>query len=71
MQKLALCGNRCVMFYLIQRMDAQIFKTASHIDPAYAEELKRAVIKGIEVIAYEVYIDFEKISLNKKITSII
>jgi DNA-binding sugar fermentation-stimulating protein len=52
-------------------MDAKIFKTAAHIDPAYAEELKRAVIKGVEVIAYEVYIDFEKISLNKKTTSII
>ena len=71
MQKLASCGNRCVMFYLIQRMDAKIFKTADHIDPAYAEELKRAVTKGVEIIAYDVYIDFEKISLNKKITSII
>jgi DNA-binding sugar fermentation-stimulating protein len=52
-------------------MDAKIFKTAAHIDPAYAEELKRAVIKGVEVIAYDVYIDYEKISLNQKITSII
>jgi len=52
-------------------MDAKIFKPAAHIDTEYAEELKRAVIKGVEVIAYDVYIDFENISLNKKITSII
>ena len=59
------------MIYLIQRMDAKTFKPAHHILPVYAEELKRAITKGVEVIAYDVYIDFEKISLNQKITSII
>ncbi len=59
------------MIYLIQRMGTKIFKPAHHIDPAYAGELKRAVTKGVEVIAYDVYIDFEKISLNKKIPSVI
>lgn len=41
------------------------------IDPAYSEELKRAATKGIEIIAYDVYIDIETISLNKKIPSVI
>lgn len=71
LQKLVSSGNRCVMFYLIQRMDANIFKPALHIDPAYAKELKHAVTKGVEIISYDVYIDLKTISLNKKIPSII
>lgn len=59
------------MIYLIQRMGAKNFKPAHHIDPAYAGELKRAVTKGVEIIAYDVYIDLKTISLNKKIPSII
>lgn len=67
LQKLVASGNRCVMFYLIQRMDANAFKPAHHIDPAYGLELKRAVNKGVELLAYDVYIDLEMISLNRKI----
>ena len=52
-------------------MGAKNFKPAHHIDPAYAGELKRAVTKGVEIIAYDVYIDLKTISLNKKIPSII
>jgi len=32
-------GDRSVMFYLIQRMDAKLFRPADHIDPAYGKEL--------------------------------
>lgn len=60
-------GDRAVMFYLIQRMDARLFKSADHIDPAYGRELKKAVKKGVELIVYDVKIDFEKISLNEAI----
>ena len=66
LQQLVAGGNRCVMFYLIQRMDADIFKPAHHIDPAYVHELKRAVNNGVELLAYDVYIDLEMISLNRK-----
>ncbi|MBW2202252.1 MAG: hypothetical protein JRF71_15735, partial [Deltaproteobacteria bacterium] len=34
---------------------------------AYGLELKRAVNKGVELLAYDVYIDLEMISLNRKI----
>jgi sugar fermentation stimulation protein A len=67
LQHLVTSGNRCVMFYLIQRMDADTFKPAQHIDPAYTQELKRAVKNGVELLAYDVCIDLEKISLNRKI----
>jgi sugar fermentation stimulation protein A len=67
LQQLVNSGNRCVMFYLIQRMDANIFKPANHIDPTYGLELSRSVNNGVELLAYDVYIDLEMISLNRKI----
>ena len=57
-------GDRSVMFYLIQRMDADRFEPADHIDPAYGEELRKAVSNGVEVLVYDVRIDLEGIRLN-------
>jgi len=58
-------GDRCVMFYLVQRMDAKRFRPAHHIDPAYGRELRRAVRRGVEVFVYEVFINLEGVSLNR------
>jgi sugar fermentation stimulation protein A len=60
-------GCRCVMFYLIQRMDARVFKPADPIDPEYGKELRRAVLGGVEILAYDVSIDLEGIKLNRRI----
>jgi sugar fermentation stimulation protein A len=67
LQKLLDKGNRCVMFYLIQRTDAGVFKPADHIDPAYGKELRKAVKKGVEILVYDTAIDLERIVLNRKI----
>ncbi len=58
-------GDRCVMFYLVQRMDAKRFRPAHHIDPAYGRELRRAVGRGVEVFVYDVFINLEGVSLNR------
>ena len=55
------------MFYLIQRMDATRFEPADHIDPAYGEELRKAVLNGVEVLVYDVEIDLEGIQLNRPV----
>ncbi len=68
LQKLVLDGNRCVMFYLIQRMDANVFRPADNIDPAYGKELRAAANNGVEILAYDVHINLEEITLNKKIS---
>ena len=60
-------GNRSVMFYLIQRMDAEIFSPAHHIDPAYGKELRSAVNNGVEVLVYDVKLDLKGIKINRKI----
>ena len=60
-------GDRCVMFYLIQRTDATIFKPADHIDPAYGKTLRRVFNNGVEIMVYDVKIDLTMIELNKPI----
>ena len=67
LQALMDTGFRGVMIYFIQRMDAEIFKPADHIDPEYGKGLRRAVKGGLEVLAYDVAIDLNRIRLNRKI----
>lgn len=64
LQKLASAGCRCVMFFLVQRMDAKRFKPADHIDPAYGSELRLAAKNGVEILVYDVYVDLETIGLR-------
>lgn len=67
LQKEVSKGNRAAMFYLVQRMDAREFMPASHIDPAYAIELRKAKDSGVEILIYDVTIDLKGISINKNI----
>jgi sugar fermentation stimulation protein A len=67
LQAVVASGCRGVMFYLIQRMDAAVFKPADHIDPAYGRGLRRAVKGGLEILVYDVAIDLNGIKLNRKI----
>ena len=60
-------GARCVMFFLIQRTDAECFRPADHIDSAYGRELRKAVQKGVEIMVYDVSIDLHGIELNAPI----
>ncbi len=67
LQRLVKEGNRGVMFFLIQRMDADRFVPADHIDPAYGQELRKAYQNGVEILVYDVRIDLTAICLNHKI----
>ncbi len=60
-------GNRGVIFYLIQRMDAKTFRPADMIDKTYAEKLKRALENGVEIIIRDTIINTETISIGKSI----
>jgi len=60
-------GYRCVIFYVIQRMDAKIFQPADHIDPAYGRELRQVLKHGVEILVYDTRIDLKTIRLNQKI----
>ena len=67
LQELHRQGCRCVMFYLIQRMDAKRFKPADHIDPDYGKGLRKAAKNGVEIIVYDTKIDLNGIRLNRRI----
>jgi sugar fermentation stimulation protein A len=67
LQKQVESGDRAVMFYLIQRMDAGLFRPADHIDPVYGRELRKAVRNGVEIMVYDVSIDLKGIGLNRPV----
>ena len=60
-------GFRCVIFYVIQRMDAKTFQPADHIDPAYGRQLREALKHGVEILVYDTRINLKAIRLNRKI----
>ena len=68
LQRQVKAGHRCVMFYLIQRTDARLFKPADHIDSDYGRELRNAVSGGVEIMVYDVKLDLKKIELNKPVS---
>ena len=67
MRRLMKEGKRCVMFYLIQRMDAACFTPADAIDPNYGEELRRAAAEGVEILVFDVAMTLQRIRLNRRI----
>ena len=61
-------GYRAVVFFLIQRSDGNIFTPAVDIDPNFAETLKIAYNKGVEIIIYQTDISTKEIRIKNKIS---
>lgn len=61
-------GHRAVMMFIVQRNDGKIFKPAVHIDPDYADTLKEATAKQVEMLVYRAQVDPKKIELTEKIS---
>jgi len=64
-------GTRCCMFFVIQRMDAEIFRPADDIDPDYALQLRLAAEAGVKLIAFDVHIDLKGIRLRNRLPVIL
>jgi len=64
---LVFIGHRGVIFFLVQRMDAEIFKPAEKIDKVYARKLKKVVKSGVELIVRDVQINTETIMIGSPI----
>lgn len=60
-------GKKSCIFFLIQRMDADRFRPAEHIDPLYAATLRKAKEKGVMVLAYQAEVSPEKIEVIRKL----
>jgi sugar fermentation stimulation protein A len=46
-------GLRAGIFFLVQRLDAEYFAPATHIDPAYSNALAEAIVAGVKVFVYQ------------------
>ena len=60
-------GHRGVIFYLIQRMDARLFKPADAIDPVYGEKLRQVIKNGVQIVTRDVMIDQKMICIGRSI----
>ena len=60
-------GHRCVMFYLIQRTDAETFSLARDMDPNYAAAFDVAMRAGVEAYAYSCKISPKRIEIDNAI----
>mgnify|MGYP006275195885 CR=1 FL=1 len=60
-------GHRAVIFFIIQRMDADLFSPAAHIDPGYARTLAEVMDCGVELMIRDTRIDKEKVMLNRPV----
>lgn len=65
LQRVVRDGHRGVMFYLVQRMDARLFRPAHLIDPAYGKELRKAACSGVEILVYDVCVDGTGIRIRR------
>jgi len=57
-------GARAVIFFLVQRTDADGFKPADDIDPEYGRILRKVAKEGVEILAYDVEISTVGIRLR-------
>jgi sugar fermentation stimulation protein A len=58
-------GNRAVMFYLVQRSDAEKFSLACDVDPSYCAEFATARKAGVEVISYDCQLSATAINIGQ------
>ena len=60
-------GHRAVMVFLVQRSDAESFKLATDIDPAYAAAFQTAAASGVEMLCYRCTLSPAEIAVEKRI----
>ena len=60
-------GHRAVMFYLVQRGDANRMTIARDIDPNYGEALDNARRAGVEVVAFNCKLTSKAITVAKPV----
>jgi sugar fermentation stimulation protein A len=61
------CGHAGVIFFLIQRMDAEKFMPAEHIDSVYAEKLRHAERTGVRILAMDTLVTTERIVMKNAV----
>jgi sugar fermentation stimulation protein A len=60
-------GHGAVVFFCVQRKDADFFSPAAHIDPLYAETLEKVAKKGVLILAYQADVSPQGITITRKL----
>lgn len=60
-------GWRAVIFFLVQRGEAEVFSPADEIDPVYGGLLREASLAGVEVLAYRTVVSPTENCLGERI----
>ncbi|BCL62281.1 sugar fermentation stimulation protein [Desulfomarina profundi] len=60
-------GHQTCIFFLVQRMDADRFSPASHIDPVYGETLMKANREGVQILVYQAEVTPEEITVVRNL----
>lgn len=63
----ALEAGRAAVLFLIQRADATSFIPNERTDPLFADALREAATRGVEVYAYNSKVTFEGVSINRRV----
>ena len=58
-------GKRAIIFFLVQRCDADYFAPADAVDPDYGRQLRQVVQDGVEIMAWDVTMDLSGIGLGR------
>ena len=56
-------GSGAAIFFLVQRMDADRFAPAVHIDPDYGKALQKASAAGVRILIYQARVSPEGIDI--------
>ncbi len=64
-------GHRAVIFFVVQREDADLFAPADQIDPRYGKLLRQAVKHGVEALAYQARVSPQEIVLFRPLPIIL
>lgn len=60
-------GHKGVIFYLVQRLDAERFAPAATIDPLYTHTLRQASERGVQILAYQAAVSPESIEIVREL----
>lgn len=58
-------GHKGAIFFLVQRLDANHFRPATHIDPLYSDTLKQVHDQGVAILVYQAEINPEEIVIAR------
>lgn len=64
-------GHRAAMLFLIQRSDCTSFSPAENIDPDYAQTLRLAAKRGVEILAYDCALSSFEIKVRNRVAIIL